>query len=215
MAGRTIVVDPGHNGVWTTALNRQVPAGNGRTKPCNSSGTAAGRYAEHAFNWDLASVLVTQLRDLGAKVVLTRSNDHGSGPCVNIRAQITNDAKPDALVSLHADGNLAKGARGYHFIISSTMVGGSAVERQSRALATQLRNALDDGTDLPRSTYIGGGTGIHARTDIAGLNLIRVPGVMLEVGNMRNAADLALQRSPAFRKAVATSIAKGLVRWLD
>lgn len=211
LAGRTIVVDPGHNGVWTKALNRQVPAGNGRTKACNSSGTAGGTFAEHAFTWATGQQLVTRLRKLGATVVLTRPNDSGSGPCVNVRAARTNAAHADLLVSIHADGNLAKGARGYHIIVSSTMIGGAGVERRSLALARDLRARLDATGTMPRSTYIGGGTAIHARTDIAGLNLIEVPGVMLELGNMRNATDLALQRSPAWRATVAKALAAGVV----
>lgn len=211
LAGRTIVIDPGHNGVWTKAQNRLVPAGNGRTKACNSSGTAGGDYAEHTFTWALAGEVTERLRKLGAKVVLTRPNDHSMGPCVNIRAQITNDADADLLVSLHADGNLARGARGYHIIVSSTMIGGPDVERRSAALARDLRAAMDSGTTMPHSTYIGGGTAIHARTDVAGLNLIRVPGVMMEMGNMRNATDLALLRSAAFRAAAAQAIADGVV----
>lgn len=215
LAGRTIVVDPGHNGVWTRAQNRLVPAGNGRTKACNTSGTAGGDYPEHAFTWSVAGAVAHRLRALGGTVVLTRSNDHSMGPCVNIRAQITNDADADLLVSLHADGNLAKGARGYHIIVSSTMVGGAAVERRSVALARALRAAMDGGTAMPHSTYVGDGTAIHARTDVAGLNLIRVPGVMMEMGNMRNATDLALLRSPAFRTAAAKAIAAAVVSALD
>lgn len=213
LAGRTIVVDPGHNGVWTRAQNRLVPAGNGRTKACNTSGTAGGDYPEHAFTWSVAGAVAHRLRALGGTVVLTRSNDHSMGPCVNIRAQITTDA--DLLVSLHADGNLAKGARGYHIIVSSTMVGGAAVERRSVALARALRAAMDGGTAMPHSTYVGDGTAIHARTDVAGLNLIRVPGVMMEMGNMRNATDLALLRSPAFRTAAAKAIAAAVMSALD
>ena len=206
------MVDPGHNGVWNTSMNRLVPAGNGRTKPCNSSGTAGGAYAEHTFTWTLAGQVAAGLRNLGAKVVLTRPNDRSMGPCVNIRAQRTDAAHPDLLVSLHADGNLARGARGYHIIVSSTMIGGPAVERNSIALARESGGAaMDAGTTMPHSTYIGNGTAIHTGTDVAGLNLIHVPGVMMEMGNMRNATDLALLRSPAFRAAAAQAIADGVV----
>lgn len=208
------MVDPGHNGVWNTSMNRLVPAGNGRTKPCNSSGTAGGAYAEHTFTWTLAGQVAARLRNLGAKVVLTRPNDRSMGPCVNIRAQRTDAAHPDLLVSLHADGNLARGARGYHIIVSSTMLGGPAVERNSIALARELRAAMDAGTTMPHSTYIGNGTAIHARTDVAGLNLIHVPGVMMEMGNMRHATDLALLRSAAWRSSAAAAIVRGVQNWL-
>lgn len=213
LTGRRIVIDPGHNGVWTTALNRQVPAGNGRTKACNTSGTAGGGYSEHAFTWASATVLAARLRALGATVVLTRQNDTSQGPCVNVRAAITNKADADALVSLHADGNLAAGARGYHIIVSSTMAGGAAVEKRSVELARAIRAELD-ATGMPRSTYIGGGTAIHSRTDIAGLNLVDIPGVMLELGNMRNAKDLTLLRSLAFKRDVADAIASALIKQL-
>ena len=93
------------------------------------------------------------------------------------------------------------------------MAGGAAVERRSVLLARAIRTELD-ATAMPRSTYIGGGTAIHSRTDIAGLNLVDVPGVMLELGNMRNAADLRLLRSAAFKREVADAIARALVERL-
>lgn len=207
------MVDPGHNGVWTRAQARQVPAGNGRTEPCNSSGTASSTgWSEHALNWDVATRLVARLRSLGARVVLTRPNDHGSGPCVNVRAAITNRAKADLLVSIHADG-AATTARGFHVIVSTTMVGGAAVEQRSRALAEVVRRHLQD-TGMPRSNYIGGGTALSLRSDIAGLSLSRRPGVMVELGNMRSTADMHLLGSAAYRERVAKALANSVVEML-
>ena len=212
LAGRVIVVDPGHNAVWTRALLRKVPAGNGRTKPCNSSGTSSNAgWGEHAYNWAQAAALVTELRNRGATVILTRPNDKGSGPCVNVRADTANRNNADLIISIHADGSYTKGARGYHIILSTTMVGGEKVEATSRALAKLIRTNLDRDTAMPRSTYIGKGTALSPRTDIATLNLSKHPGIMVEMGNMRSAADLKLLRSTTFRQQVAVALAQAAV----
>src|SRR5512139_755959 len=64
VSGRVVVIDPGHNGANAAhpdEINRQVPAGRGRTKPCNTTGTATNAgYTEHAFTWDVA----VRVRDL-------------------------------------------------------------------------------------------------------------------------------------------------------
>ncbi|MBK9697631.1 MAG: N-acetylmuramoyl-L-alanine amidase [Propionibacteriaceae bacterium] len=216
LAGRVIVVDPGHNAIWTKALLRKVPAGNGRTKPCNSSGTASNAgWGEHTYNWAQATALAAELRLRGAKVVLTRPNDKGSGPCVNVRAETANKNKADLIISIHADGSFAKGARGYHIITSTTMVGGNKAEATSKALARLIRTNLDRTTAMPRSTYIGKGTALSPRTDIATLNLSKSPGLMMEMGNMRSAADLKLLRSASFRQAAAVALAKAAVAALS
>ncbi|MGC3995231.1 MAG: N-acetylmuramoyl-L-alanine amidase [Propionicimonas sp.] len=215
LAGRTIVIDPGHNGVWTKRELRKVPSGNGRSKECNSSGTATNAgYAEHAYNWAQANALAKELRARGATVRLTRPNDHGEGPCVNLRSALANELKADALVSIHADGSFASGARGFHVIVSTTMVGGSAVEKESTALAKRLRRALETETAMPRSTYIGGGTALSFRNDLGTLNLSKRTAVMLEMGNMRHATDAALLGSAKFRTQAARAIADGLEAYL-
>jgi N-acetylmuramoyl-L-alanine amidase len=215
LAGRTIVIDPGHNGVWTRRELRKVPSGNGRTKECNSSGTATNAgYPEHAYNWAQANALARALRARGATVRLTRPDDHGEGPCVNLRSKLANDLRADALVSIHADGNLSRGARGFHVIHSPTMTGGTKVEQKSLALAKQVRHALETETPMPRSTYVGGGTALDSRNDLGTLNLSDRPAVMIEMGNMRNATDAALFGSAAFRAKVATALADAVQTFL-
>lgn len=210
--GRVIVVDPGHNGVYRKAINRRsVAAGRGKLKACNSSGTSTNAgFAEHRFNWLVAVQLVGDLRARGATVVLTRPDDAGIGPCVNERAAIGNRARADLVVSIHADGSYRRGARGFHLIVSPAMVAGARVEARSLALAGKLRARIPARTGMPRSTYIGHKTGLSVRSDIAGLNLSKVPAVMLEAGNMRNSSDAKLLASAGFRAKLAKALADGV-----
>ena len=215
LVGKVVVVDPGHHGVDDARANsRLVPDGRGGRKPCNTSGTSTGGGdPEHAHNWAVATEFARLLRAQGAEVVLTRSEDRGPSPCVDERAAIGNRAEADLLVSIHADGAAAS-ASGFHVIRSTRMAGGPAVTRRSALLADVVRDAYAQTTGRPRSSYLGGGTGITPRQDIAGLNLSRVPGVMLEAGNMRNSAEARLLSSQAFHATQARALATAVVRFL-
>ncbi|MCH8611996.1 N-acetylmuramoyl-L-alanine amidase [Arsenicicoccus dermatophilus] len=218
LAGTTIVVDPGHNGgnaAHPRALNRKVYAGNGIWKPCNTTGTRTVRgYPEHAQVWDVATRLAAVLRAQGARVVLTRASDRGFGPCIDQRAAIGNRARATLVVSIHDDGNVSRRARGFHVIHSTRMVGGTVAQQRSARLAVAVRDAFQRGTGMPRSTYLGRGTALTPRTDIGGLNLSRVPAIMVEAGNMRHPTDAALLGTPAFRQREAVALATGIRRYL-
>lgn len=210
LRGRTIVVDPGHNGTYVSSINtRPVPKGGGGTKACNESGTSAiDGTPEHEVNWAVGVRLVGLLRARGATVVLTRPDDQGVGPCVNERAAIANRNRADLLLSIHGDGNESSSARGFHVLVSSAMQGGSDLARRSTAVAKTLVTEVLDRTRLPRSNYAGGGTGVAPTAEMAGLNLLEeTPGVILEMGNLRSSADWALLKSAATRDALAQALA--------
>src|SRR6201999_1350818 len=83
VAGMTVALDPGHNGVADSSISRQVPNGRGGTKECNTSGTATNAgYPEHAFTWDVALNVRGALDALGVRTTMTRDSDNGVGPCV-------------------------------------------------------------------------------------------------------------------------------------
>lgn len=217
LTGTFIVLDPGHNGVADpTILKRQVPMGGRATKDCDTAGTqAANGYPEHAHNWDVVVNLAALLRERGATVILTRPSDTGVGPCVDERAAIGNRANADLVVSVHADGNTARTARGFHVVTSRSMAGGPVVTSKSMTMATTIRDAFAEGTGMPRSTYLGAGEGITRRADIAGLNLSNVPAVMLEAGNVRHTGDAALLTSGRYRLTEAHALAAGIQQALD
>jgi N-acetylmuramoyl-L-alanine amidase len=210
-----VVLDPGHNGANAAnpdQINRPVPAGRGRTKPCNTTGTATNDgFPEHAFTWDVAVRVRDLLTANGVKVVLTRPDDNGVGPCVDQRAAIGNEWAAAAVVSIHADGSTDPSAHGFHIAYSSPPLNEAQGEPSTR-LATTMRDALTtDG--FATSTYIGS-AGLSPRDDLAGLNLSERPSVLVECGNMRNATEAAAFTSPEGRQSYAQGIAHGILAYV-
>jgi len=209
-----VVLDPGHNGGNAAdpgAIAAPVPDGTGGTKPCNTTGTSTDAgYPEHAFTWDTALRVRDLLTAAGVQVVLTRQDDAGVGPCVDVRGQLGAQVGAVAFVGIHGDG-AAAGGRGFHVITSSLDPGGPQVAAATTALATDLRDALT--AVEPVSDYLGT-DGLDSRGDLAGLNLNTVPAVYVECGNMRNADDAALMSSGSGRQALAAQLAAGVLAFL-
>ncbi|HEX3335364.1 MAG TPA: N-acetylmuramoyl-L-alanine amidase [Jatrophihabitans sp.] len=216
--GLTVVLNPGHNGgnaSHAAEINRQVPAGYGVYKACDTTGTNTNAgYPEHAFNWSVSLDVAQILRAHGVRVVFTRPNDTGVGPCVDERAAIGNRAGVAAVVSIHADGAPSSG-HGFHVNQDSRRPEGAtaATAQASIRLGTLIHDALQNSSGLVPSTYIGR-DGYYYRDDLAGLNLAIRPATFLELGNMRNAGDAALQSSSAGRKRIAAAIAAGILTFL-
>jgi N-acetylmuramoyl-L-alanine amidase len=216
--GPLVVIDPGHNGgnaSHPAEVNRLVPAGFGQTKACDTTGTNTDAgYPEHAFNWDVALRAKAILEQHGVRVILTRPDDGGVGPCVDQRAAIKNTSGVVATVAIHADGAPATG-HGFHVNEDSRLPEGATPETMaaSHRLTVAEHDALAAGSGLVPSTYIGS-DGYVRRSDFATLNLARVPSTFLELGNMRNAGDAALQSSADGRQRVAAAVAAGLLAYL-
>jgi N-acetylmuramoyl-L-alanine amidase len=213
--GKTIVLDPGHNGgngAHPSDINRKVDIVNGR-KECDTTGTeSASGYSEHAYTWDVSNRLKRILQARGAKVVLTRNNDTGVGPCINERAAIGNQAKADVALSVHADG-APKNSHGFHIIEPAPIKGHTdKIVKDSSRLALALRAAYLRGTGISYSNYIGKDA-LDVRGDLGGLNLSTVPKVFIETGNMANPGDIAKLADPSFRQRIAESLATGLAAY--
>jgi N-acetylmuramoyl-L-alanine amidase len=209
-----VVLDPGHNGgnaAAPAAINAPVPDGAGGTKACNTTGTATDAgYPEHAFTWDVALRTRDLLTAAGVEVVLSRPDDTGVGPCVDVRGALPGQVGAAAFVGIHGDG-AAAGAHGFHVITSSLDPAGAQVAAGTDALAVDLRDAL--APVVPPADYVGSG-GLDDRDDLAALNLAETPAVYVECGNMRNAADAALMSSAAGRQAIAERLAAGVLVFL-
>lgn len=215
LAGKVVAVDPGHNGGNFTHLadiGRRI--WNGREwEDCNTTGTATdGGYTEALFNFRVATDLRADLLADGARVVMTRTSNTGVGPCVNERATFINDAHANVGIAIHADGAAPSG-RGFAVLVPVADGPNDTIISSSLAFADDVRAAMLAGTPLPVSSY-DGTDGIQPRDDLAGLNLAEVPMVLIEVGNMRNATDAALQTTSAFQQAVALALSAAILRFL-
>jgi N-acetylmuramoyl-L-alanine amidase len=219
LAGRVIVIDPGHqlgNHRFSSKINRLVPAGGSR-KACNTTGTATnGGYPEATFAWQVARVVRARLEKLGAKVQLTRSANSEKlwGPCVDVRGRAGNKAHADLKLSIHGDGSLTAGARGFHVITPADRRPWTHdIYRTSYRLAKDTRAALRR-QGLPVANYIAGGTGLDVRSDLGTLNLSDIPTVMVELGNMRNSTDARRMTSAKGRATYAAGLVAGVRAYL-
>ncbi|NED00318.1 N-acetylmuramoyl-L-alanine amidase [Streptomyces sp. SID6648] len=220
LTGRTVVIDPGHNPGnrdHTREINQQVDIGTGR-KECDTTGTATNDgYAEARFTLDVSHRLRALLEAEGARVRLTHDADRPFGPCIDERARIGNEAKADAVVSVHADGS-AVGNRGFHVILPAGVKGGGAdtskIVKSSADLGARIAGHFARTTGSAPSNYIGGNTGLDTRDDLGGLNLSTVPKVFVECGNMRDPKDAALLTAASWRQKAAQGLADGIAGYL-
>ncbi|MFC8527100.1 N-acetylmuramoyl-L-alanine amidase [Nocardia sp. NPDC057227] len=218
LAGRTVFLDPGHQGSeHAEDLSRQVDNGRGGTKPCQTTGmTTINGVPEHTVNWEVTQLVKSSLESLGARVVLSRADDTGWGACVDERAAAANRSGAAIAVSIHADGAPAD-QRGFHLIVPQLPIPDPAADRAQsgagRAASTTMRDAYVRAGFSP-ATYGGAMAGIQTRADIAGPALTHVPAVFVEMGNGANPEDAAVLESPEGQLQHAIAITTGIAGYL-
>ena len=215
LAGITVGIDPGHNGLNHTDpsfLNHII--WNGReSETCDTTGTqTASGYTEARFNFNVARYLRAALLADGARVVMTRENNHGVGPCVDRRARILNNSGARVAIDIHADGG-PPGGRGFTVLEPVADGPNNHVIRSSERFGRDVRAAILARTSMPVSDYYGS-NGFQFRNDLAGLNLTTVPKVLIESGNMVNATDAALLTSPRFQRQLAAALLAAILAFL-
>ncbi|MFE9323076.1 N-acetylmuramoyl-L-alanine amidase [Nocardia sp. NPDC052278] len=218
LAGKTIFLDPGHQGPnHAENLATQVSNGRGGTKDCQTTGmTTVNGVPEHTINWKVADLVRAALQDLGAKVVLSRQDDSGWGGCVDERARAANASGADVAVSIHADGAPAQD-RGFHLIVPQLPIPDPKADQVQSGPGLAATKAVRDAyleAGFPAANYAGAQDGLQTRADVAGPALTTVPDVFIEMGNGANVEDAALLESPEGQVKHALAITTGLVGFL-
>ena len=204
--GVTIALDPGHqlgNHNFPAQTQHLVPAG-GFKKPCNTTGTESrSGVPEATVNWRIVRLAQARLEALGATVRLTRTSNRADrwGPCVDVRGRFGGHVGARLTVSVHADGG-PPADHGFHVIARPH-------DTVSLRLAKALRAGFDE-HHLARSNYVGGGSALSIRSDLATLNLSTVPVAMLEIGNMANRADARRMTSRTGQARYAAAVVAGI-----
>jgi N-acetylmuramoyl-L-alanine amidase len=127
---------------------------------------------------------------------------------VNTRARILNRAHSIVAIDIHGDGGPASG-RGFAILEPVADGPNDRIISASNRFGRVVRHAFLTRTAMPISTY-DGVHGLAHRSDLAGLNLATQPKVLIECGNMRNAADARLMVSKRFQKRAARALAAAI-----
>jgi N-acetylmuramoyl-L-alanine amidase len=180
LAGRIVVLDPGHGG--------------------HDLGAVAHGVVESEVVLDIARRIEGRLSAHGVTVVYTRS--HAASPGDDeARAQLANEQQADVVLSLHCDTAEQRDASGVAtFFFGQQRFGAwSAVGEQLADLIQRETVARTGLTDCRT----------HARAWTL-LQHTRMPAVRIETGYVSNPHDAALLREPGFRDDIAEGVVVAL-----
>ncbi|MFW0792476.1 N-acetylmuramoyl-L-alanine amidase [Gordonia sp. CPCC 205515] len=222
LLGKTIFLDPGHQGSAAGhALNAQVPDGRGGKKDCQTTGaTAVTGVPEHTINWEVVQLVKAGLESQGARVQLSRPDDTGWGGCVDQRAAAASKSGAAVSVSIHADSTAAgsdAGKKGFHMIVPTLPIPNATVNRvqggDGRKASSLMRDAFVK-AGFPPANYAGVNNGIQTRPDIAAVNLTTVPAVFIEMGNLSNPVEAKSLSAKDGQLKYAMAITDGILNFV-
>lgn len=189
LAGKVIVLDPGH-----AAINFQSSVIN--------SGKSRVTVPEHRLTLSIATHLAKLLEADGATVYLTRtSGDYWRASYSAIednkaRAYFANEVGADALLAIHCDWHPSRKFYGVTTFYSKA---------GSRRLGEEIQRGLVKGLKTRNRGVI--------RTNFTVLDNAEMPAVLLEAGFMSNRAEGRKLVTTAYQKKVAASLAAALRRY--
>ncbi|WP_248926182.1 N-acetylmuramoyl-L-alanine amidase [Paenibacillus hamazuiensis] len=174
LKGKVIVIDPGHGG--------------------NDSGVIGKKYGsmEKTLNLSTSRYLADMLRQAGAKVVMTRTDDKEQ-PELSERVAVSERNRADAFVSIHYNSSLKSNSGTLTFYYS---------ESKDLTLSRKIESRLRQITGLKSSGISHGNYHVLRENDR--------PSTLVELGFLSNPKDEAVVRTSDYQKKAAEAIAAGL-----
>jgi N-acetylmuramoyl-L-alanine amidase len=180
IAGKTIVIDPGHGG--------------------SDTGVSGFGIFEANVVSAIAHKLQGKLSALGASVALTRPLIHSTNPTDSERAQLCNDINADFVISLHCDVATSVDASGIAIFHFGSELGGWS--HSGQRAAQRVHAAVLAHTDAADCK-------VHARTwEI--LRLTRMPAIRVEVGYLSNQVEAEHLTHARYQDELAQGISEGI-----
>lgn len=184
LAGKTVVLDPGHGGSQAGAFHHGV--------------------READVNLAIGLELQAKLAAAGAAVVMTRTTDALAAPSgattaaeLQARTDVAKAADADIFVSLHANAHPTKeetaGAITFYAPGRPTDLAAAILE------AVVLETGAVNKGVRPANFYV--------------LRNSDIPAVLVEVGFLTNRAEAARLADSAYQQEIATGICKGIMRY--
>jgi N-acetylmuramoyl-L-alanine amidase len=200
-----VVVDAGHQAKGNYR-HEPIAPGSKKTRDKVAGGTT-GRVThapESRVNLQVALRLRDALQAKGVTVVMIRTTSRVNIPN-SARAKIGNQAHADLVVRLHCDGT-SRSIHGILMLVPANNRWTGPIHAASlRAARAVLSGALASTGARDR--------GITPRSDMSGFNWSVVPSIIVEMGNMKNAAEDRLLSAPAYQDKLVAGMVEGILSY--
>ena len=172
--------------------------------PGTVNGSPDGTYKEQEFAWDMGQRVKALLEAQGVEAVVTRTAD--TKPTLTERAQVSNNAVADCLVSLHTNAEGGTGWGSARGLMIYTSAGPTNAPRN--ILARDIIDRMQEAGVLVRSTPVA------YNIDLTVLVKTDAPACLIEYGFHTNREDVALLKDSDYRDRLAEATAHGICDWL-
>ena len=181
-----IIIDPGHGG-----------------DDFGTNSLGSSKYHEKYLNLTTSQFLRGFLKQLGYRVILTRTDD--TFIALDQRADFANKKNADLFVSIHYNSAPSREADGIEIFYYQDNASASRT-KQSKALARDVLGQILQQTQAKSRGVKQGNLAVIRET--------KMPAILIEGGFMTNAVEMEKIKKSAYQKSIAQGIAQGIQEYL-